>query len=399
MDLFDVQPVPGTSTAWVSGRSGDVLRTTNNGATWTRFTSAQTGTGVWLYGIAAVDANTAWAAGGGGDIVKTTNGGASWVTQPQGGLQLNDIDAFDASTAWAVGDGGRILKTSNGGTTWTAQSSGTTEILNEVDVVSSSVVWVSGYNGVILRTTDGGATWSARTPPAAGLNYRGIAALDANRVWVGDSAADLSYSPNGGTSWTKQLDRNGGVTNIASVDVADDSTVFTAAANVGFIDRSFDSGANFADETPGGVPGLLAIGAADSLTAYAVGYGGAIYTSSSVALADFVDNGTADWDTAGSLNLFGACLRDADLGATGGSGGWIEDTTTGSDCADGDADPWNAIPAASPGAKIASIAAPDDIGGATDPVVHLRFGLRTKVDQPPGRYLAPITFQVVAPAV
>lgn len=398
-DLNDVEAVKGTSVAWVSANGGEVLRTTNNGAAWTRFTSAQTGVGGWLYGLAAPDANAAWAVGGGGTIIRTTNAGAAWTNQSVGGGSLFDADALDANTAWAVGSGGRILRTTNGGATWTAQASGTVEDLNEVDVVDASTVWIGGYNGTLLRTMDGGATWTQRPVPGVGSNYRAVAALDANRVWIGDSGADIQYSTNGGTSWTRVLDRNGGVTNIYSIDVVDDATVFSVAANVGAIDRSFNSGTNFTDETPGGAPALYAIAASDSLTGYAVGFGGAIYTSNSAAIPDFVNNGTADWDTAGSLNLFGACLRDADLGAAGGGGGWIEDTNTGSDCADGDSDPWNAIPAGAPGVKIASIAAPDAEAGATDPVAHLRFGFRAKDDQPAGRYLAPITFQVVAPAV
>lgn len=102
-----------------------------------------------------------------------------------------------------------------------------------------------------------------------------------------------------------------------------------------------------------------------------------------------------DWATAGK-NLFGACLRSVANGAVSGGTGWAEAPANTCDMNDGTH--WHGIPAASPGSKIASIAAPDAQGGATDPTINLRFGFRTKLDQPPGTYLAPVTFEVVAPA-
>jgi uncharacterized delta-60 repeat protein len=109
--------------------------------------------------------------------------------------------------------------------------------------------------------------------------------------------------------------------------------------------------------------------------------------------SDYVDDGSADWDTAGSLELFGACLLSVADGATAGGSAW---TTTGT-CAANDSSPWNAIPAASPGAKIAYTAAADAQGGATDPAVNLRFGVRTRLNQEAGTYFAPIVFEAVAP--
>lgn len=112
---------------------------------------------------------------------------------------------------------------------------------------------------------------------------------------------------------------------------------------------------------------------------------------------DYLDNGTADFDTVGSFDLFAACLRDATDGAAPGGGSWTEGP--GNACPGTDGAHWKSIPTTAPGAKLASIAAPDAQGGATDPTVNLRFGFRTRADQPPGSYRAPLTFQVVAPAL
>lgn len=111
---------------------------------------------------------------------------------------------------------------------------------------------------------------------------------------------------------------------------------------------------------------------------------------------DYADT-TNDWDTAAATTrMFGACLHDALDGATTDGTTWPEnpgcpqsdDTVPGAD--------WHAIVATSgtPGAKVAT--APT---GDIDAKAQLKFGLRIPNDQPAGLYTAPITVEVVAPAV
>ncbi len=95
---------------------------------------------------------------------------------------------------------------------------------------------------------------------------------------------------------------------------------------------------------------------------------------------------------ASGANVFGACLVGVAAGATTDAGTWTVDSD--GDCADGDADPWRAIPTttAPAGAKVAE--APS---GDFDAEAHLRFGFRAATSQAPGRYVAPIEFEVLAP--
>jgi uncharacterized delta-60 repeat protein len=116
----------------------------------------------------------------------------------------------------------------------------------------------------------------------------------------------------------------------------------------------------------------------------------------SLQVDDYIDNGTADWDSAGPMDAFGACLRNATNGATGTTGGaWV--VGPGNTCPSTDGTYWNAIPAASPGAKVAYATASDLQGGATDPTAYIKFGFRTDVAQGAGTYFAPIVFETVAP--
>jgi hypothetical protein len=110
-------------------------------------------------------------------------------------------------------------------------------------------------------------------------------------------------------------------------------------------------------------------------------------------VSDYSDT-VDDWDTPGD-NAFGACLRSVTNGATAGGSAWP--TAPGNACSVGDGAWWHAVPAASPGAKVAYVAGPDLQGGATDPGVDLRFGFRTLGNQAAGTYLAPLTFETLAP--
>jgi hypothetical protein len=94
--------------------------------------------------------------------------------------------------------------------------------------------------------------------------------------------------------------------------------------------------------------------------------------------------GDSNW-TEGTQH-FGACLRSVANGAT-------SDWVVAASCPATNGSYWNDVPIAPE--KIAHTIAlePDPV----DATANLRFGLRTAPNQPPGRYTAPITFQVVAP--
>ena len=55
----------------------------------------------------------------------------------------------------------------------------------------------------------------------------------------------------------------------------------------------------------------------------------------STPVDQYADNGLQDWDTGGSLDLFGACVISTLNGATSGGTAWNKDLNTGADCADG----------------------------------------------------------------
>jgi photosystem II stability/assembly factor-like uncharacterized protein len=95
-----------------------------------------------------------------GEIVKTTNGGSTWSPYKSTGTRLlNSVYHTGQLTAFIVGTSGYILKTIDGGINWATLTSGTDYNLNAVYFPSASIGYICGTGGILLKTTDAGATW------------------------------------------------------------------------------------------------------------------------------------------------------------------------------------------------------------------------------------------------
>ena len=126
---------------------------------------------------------------------------------------------------------------------------------------------------------------------------------------------------------------------------------------------------------------------------------GSVQQFGTIQVSDYEASGDGDdtdWSSSNvTTNMFGACLRSVAGGALLDGTTWARDTVDG-DCADGDADPWKPI-VATPGTAGAKVATAPSLSTAAQ--VNIAFGLRTSTSQAPGRYVAPLAIEVVAPAV
>jgi photosystem II stability/assembly factor-like uncharacterized protein len=237
----------------VSVGSTGLSLTSDGGTTWQSSTSAAGDYYGALSALQFVNAQDGWAVGSGGEILATTNGGASWTAQSSNTTEnLNGLHFTDAANGWAVGDQGTIVATTDGGTSWTAQSSGTSYQLTGVAFSDAANGWATGQSftedgnyssGLILHTSDGGQDWTTQyaslydsATDTVGIAFSAVAFADAQHGWaVGETAgSDSSYTTtvimhtsDGGASWTKQLDyeppllSNSGSATLSSVACTD----------------------------------------------------------------------------------------------------------------------------------------------------------------------------------
>jgi photosystem II stability/assembly factor-like uncharacterized protein len=109
--FFDSENGIAVSNLW--NGPGAVSKTTNGGANWSTqiYSSA-------LYGVDFPVPTTGYAVGFSGYILKSTDNGNSWSQQISGTAAfLKGVDFVDSVNGYAVGEGGTILKTTNGGVT------------------------------------------------------------------------------------------------------------------------------------------------------------------------------------------------------------------------------------------------------------------------------------------
>ncbi len=204
-----------TTTGWVVGDNGSILKTTDGGSNWTPQTSGTTET---LRGVFFWDSNMGWACGGNGIIVATTNGGNSWTPQNSTTTnQLNGVQFVSATTGWVIGNGSRLLKTINGGGSWTQQNNQGIDLWG-IAAIDANTVWTSGtFNSVqgsptLLKTTNGGTNWAYQTNSGitSFLPLQDVHFSDALNGWLVGGNGTIRHTTDGGaTTWTGQTSGTG----------------------------------------------------------------------------------------------------------------------------------------------------------------------------------------------
>jgi photosystem II stability/assembly factor-like uncharacterized protein len=184
-------------TLWAVGEQGTVLSSGDAGATWK---THDPGTKATLRAVGFSGANRICAVADGGLVIVSDDAGNHWTRSAATAVQLNGI-AFQGVIGIVVGDGGTVCTTQDGGNTWQVRTSGTTHSLRAVAFVDASNAWAVGDGGVILHSADSGATWSSQT---SGSNEALLAlsfSSAAEGVAAGMSGALLSTA-DGGVTWT-----------------------------------------------------------------------------------------------------------------------------------------------------------------------------------------------------
>lgn len=192
-----------------------------------RWTPAPTGSTQQYRGLDAVDRHTAWVGGSAGEVLRTTDGGATWENvSPPGstGLLFRDVEAQSARRASVLsigeGDASRIYTTTDGGRSWRLAF-----VNDEPRAFYDSMdFFAGGRRGLamsdpvdgkfrIAATDDWGHSWhvlpDAGMPPAvageAGFAASGTCLVTSGRdAWFGSGggAARVFHSRDRGFTWT-----------------------------------------------------------------------------------------------------------------------------------------------------------------------------------------------------
>ena len=212
--LYSVSVVD-NSTAWICGRYGTVLKTTDGGANWTQVGSNYFQSYMHLFSVYAMDDQTAFFAyhqGGIGDhtyIFKTTDGGQNWaIVFEQTGGTVVDIRMFNADNGFMYTSPLNTLwgfySTYDGGSTWVQISQFVEQGVVEYGHYNSTYltgnkIFFGSNTGYIYHSTDGGNSWTTIS----------ISQTNSYAIWFNDPSDGLSGGDNaiemttdGGSNWS-----------------------------------------------------------------------------------------------------------------------------------------------------------------------------------------------------
>jgi photosystem II stability/assembly factor-like uncharacterized protein len=192
------------NTVLVYGSACKILRSTDQGASWTDVSPAGFFED-WL-DMAFNAAGVGVAVGPNGRVARSTNGGASWQELVTPLSEPGTAVAFaDANTVVVMGNIGQTMRSTDAGATWTTGFAFSAGAFYRLRFASPTFgLAVSAGNGLTLRTTDGGETWTRIGGGTIDENVVGMAASPSgNVVLAGSLGRDLLRSADGGATWRR----------------------------------------------------------------------------------------------------------------------------------------------------------------------------------------------------
>jgi len=187
------------------GERGTIVRSTDEGKTWTRSESRTFATLTAVSFAPESAAHLGWAVGHDALILGTTDAGKTWTVRYQGpNLQDSFLDvlALDATNAIAIGAYGLCLVTADAGQTWTRRELSREDVhFNRITRGPSGTLYVAGERGTLLCSKDRGATWTAIPAPYEGSFY-GVLPLGPTHLLAYGLRGHAYQSSNDGETWT-----------------------------------------------------------------------------------------------------------------------------------------------------------------------------------------------------
>lgn len=203
-NLKDIEILNG-KTIIACGENGCIITSNDLGATW------NTNKSVTTYNLndVLVAAGVVYISGEHSTLLKSTDNGATWSVLDLGlGIfNLRSIGGADADNITVIGDSQSIFHTNNGGLTWQGIDGIQAGTLNSVVFFNSNEGVIVGDHSLVLKTYDGGANWkqvAVQTVLMAPLSqdFNSVAFSSINSgISVGTHGANI-YSSDGGDSWT-----------------------------------------------------------------------------------------------------------------------------------------------------------------------------------------------------
>jgi uncharacterized protein (TIGR02145 family) len=307
--------INGTSSAIALGDDGLLLSTANKGQTWAKDFDYNTES---FYGL-SFKGSVGYATATGGKVLKSTDNGETWTYLTQSGdyksaLTISDQNAIIAGTS--------VYASSDGGSSWTYKSiDGSGSIWGLVSPKNSNIVYGVGSNRVI-KSTDNGVNWANLTSPYASTLYDVCFVDDNTGVAVGGKSGETKIyrTTDGASSWQEITSP---VTNGAlyGIDFINETTGFACGTDTTLL-KTTDGGVTWSkvilnSDLPSYSDDLRRVRFGDESNGVAVGVTGIVFITTDGGVTWTIDNSVP------TQNFFYACDYSIDKLVVAGTSGTI----------------------------------------------------------------------------
>ena len=229
------------------GHGGTMVRTEDNGATWTQVKIANIGTDSIL-GLTALSDGRVLAYGSFGMYMESTDKGKTWIRKKVISetfeRHISKIAEIGPGKLLLVGETGTLAISSDLGATWkelespyaATGSDGVKGSLFGVMRLNDGSVMIYGMRGHAYRSTDGAATWTLIPVTATNTFNGGSVAADGKIVLTGNNGM-IATSADNGVSLTLQYTKDGHPLGQAMV-AKDGALIYVGYLSTGRIEAS-----------------------------------------------------------------------------------------------------------------------------------------------------------------
>lgn len=146
---------------WVTGQTGELLKTTNGGQDWQNLTGVKYHS---YYGVSFVNRDIGWLLHE-NNLLKSTNGGRTWEAKyTQNNISTGEIHALNINTTFFINNN-TFFTSKDGGANWSSLNFPVSTILKKIRFINETTGWISFTrtgnedSSGIMKTTNGGRTW------------------------------------------------------------------------------------------------------------------------------------------------------------------------------------------------------------------------------------------------
>ncbi len=225
------------SDVWIGASEGKVYKTTNVNSPLTGYSTGLTS----VNGVSFANSSTGYACGNAGGIYKSTDGGLTWILRNTGvgNVKLNAIDFLDDANGIAVGDNGYVYWTSTGASNWSALTSGTNRNLLAVNFYGSNGAYITGEWGVILKFTGTLTLTSVKSRITSDI--RSISGTSAADIHIVGGGGFIRNNKNSSNEFLN-FEVNPVMTNLVSISYLNSTTGYAISSNYDGIIKTTNSG-------------------------------------------------------------------------------------------------------------------------------------------------------------